>query len=322
MIEPSKESNQGHSADKKKILLTGGNGLVGRNIQEHPRSKKWDIFAPTRKELNLTDTVAVSKWMRKNQPDIIIHAAGLVGGIKANIANPVNFLELNVTMGRNVLMAARDCNITNLVNLGSSCMYPNSIDGHLTEDCLMTGRLEPTNEGYALAKLFTTKLCQYIRQENPTMLYKTLVPCNLYGKYDKFDPEVSHLVPAIIQKIHNAKMNKSNSIIVWGDGTARREFLYAGDLADAILFAAEDLNAVPDLMNLGFGTDYSINQYYEIIATIMNWKGVLKHDLDMPVGMRQKLSAIGIQRKWGWTAQTSLKQGIEKTYQYFLENCC
>jgi GDP-L-fucose synthase len=199
-------------------------------------------------------------------------------------------------------------------------MYLHSIDSPLTEDRLMTGELEPTNEGYALAKLFTAKLCQYIRQENPSMIYKTLIPCNIYGKHDNFDPETSHLVPAIIQKIHNAKINNLKFIDVWGDGTVRREFLYAGDLADAILLAVEDLDAIPDLMNLGFGSDYSINEYYQIIADIMNWKGIFKHDLDMPTGMRQKLNAIGLQRKWGWAAQISLRQGIEITYQYFLES--
>jgi GDP-L-fucose synthase len=245
-----------------------------------------------------------------------------VGGIKANIQNPVRFLEENVTMGRNVLMGARDCNVRHLVNLGSSCMYPHSIDSPLSEDLLLKGELEPTNEGYALAKLFTSKLCQYIHQENPDMKYKTLIPCNLYGKYDKFDQESSHLVAAIIQKVHNAKIANSKFIDVWGDGTARREFMYAGDLADAILLAAEDLDSVPDVMNVGFGSDYSINEYYELVASIIDWKGELKHNLNMPVGVRQKLNAINLQRKWGWTAQVSLRQGIEKTYQYFLESHC
>jgi GDP-L-fucose synthase len=322
MIGSLKSVRHSYDLNKKKLFLTGGNGLVGRNIQEHPRSAKWTIFAPTKKELDLIDASAVSNWIEKNKPHMVIHAAGLVGGIKANLENPVRFLEENVTMGRNVLMASRNNHVKNFINLGSTCMYPHSIDAPLTEDLILTGELEPTNEGYALAKLFTTKLCQYIHQENSDMEYKTLIPCNLYGRYDDFDPETSHLVAAIIKKIYTAKINNLKVIDVWGDGAARREFLYAGDLADAILLAAENLGPLPNLMNIGFGSDYSINEYYELAASVIDWKGKLQHNLDMPVGMRQKLSGLSLQRKWGWTAKMSLRQGMQQTYQYFLENHC
>ena len=304
----------------KKILLTGGSGLVGRNIQEHSSADKWEMLTPSRKELDLTDLSSVSQWVKNHQPDIIIHAAGLVGGIKANIQDPVKFLDVNVSMGRNIIMVARDCNVTKLINLGSSCMYPKSIHSPLTEEKLMAGKLEPTNEGYALAKLFTTKLCQYISKENSNMHYKTLIPCNIYGKYDNFNLEKAHLLPAIIQKIHTAKVDNINTVSVWGDGTVRREFLYAEDLADAILLAVEDLHKIPNIMNIGFGLDYSVNEYYKTVAEVMNWKGTLVHDLSMPIGMVQKLNGIDRQKKWGWTAQTSLKVGIKKTYQYFLES--
>lgn len=303
-----------------KMLLTGGSGLVGRNIQEHSSADKWEILTPSRKELDLTDLSSVSQWVKKHQPDIIIHAAGLVGGIKANIQDPVKFLDVNVSMGRNIIMVARDCNVTKLINLGSSCMYPKSIHSPLTEDKLMAGKLEPTNEGYALAKLFTTKLCQYISKENSNMHYKTMIPCNIYGKHDNFNLETAHLLPAIIQKIHTAKVDNLNTVSVWGDGTVRREFLYAEDLADAILLAVEDLHKIPNIMNIGFGLDYSVNEYYKTVAEVMNWKGTLVHDLSMPIGMMQKLNGIDRQKKWGWTAQTSLKVGIKKTYQYFLES--
>jgi GDP-L-fucose synthase len=304
----------------KKILLTGGSGLVGRNIQEHSSADKWEILTPSRKELDLTDLSSVSQWVKNHQPDIIIHAAGLVGGIKANIQDPVKFLDVNVSMGRNIIMVARDCNVTKLINLGSSCMYPKSIHSPLTEEKLMAGKLEPTNEGYALAKLFTTKLCQYISTENSNMQFKTMIPCNIYGKHDNFNLETAHLLPAIIQKIHTAKVNNLNTVSVWGDGSVRREFLYAEDLADAILLAVEDLHKIPNIMNIGFGLDYSVNEYYKTVAEVMNWKGTLVHDLSMPIGMMQKLNGIDRQKKWGWTAQTSLKVGIKKTYQYFLES--
>jgi GDP-L-fucose synthase len=304
----------------KKILLTGGSGLVGRNIQEHSSADKWEILTPSRKELDLTDLSSVSQWVKNHQPDIIIHAAGLVGGIKANIQDPVKFLDVNVSMGRNIIMVARDCNVTKLINLGSSCMYPKSIRSPLTEEKLMAGKLEPTNEGYALAKLFTTKLCQYISTENSNMQFKTMIPCNIYGKHDNFNLETAHLLPAIIQKIHTAKVNNLNTVCVCGDGTVRREFLYAEDLADAILLAVEDLHKIPNIMNIGFGLDYSVNEYYKTVAEVMNWKGTLVHDLSMPIGVMQKLNGIDRQKKWGWTAQTSLKVGIKKTYQYFLES--
>ena len=308
------------TSTNKTILLTGGSGLVGRNIQEHSSAEKWKILAPTRKELDLSDLSSVSQWVKKHEPDIIIHAAGLVGGIKANIKDPVKFLDANVSIGRNIIMVARDCNVTKLINLGSSCMYPESIHSPLAEEQLMTGKLEPTNEGYALAKLFTTKLCQYISTENSNMHYKTLIPCNIYGKYDNFNLETAHLLPAVIQKIHTAKADNLNTVSVWGDGTARREFLYADDLADAILLAVDDLQGIPDIMNIGFGVDYSVTEYYETVAEVLNWKGIWEHDLSMPVGMMQKLNAIDRQKKWGWTAKTSLKIGIKKTYQYFLES--
>ena len=307
------------NSTKKKILLTGGSGLVGRNILEHSSADEWEILAPSRKELDLTDLFSVSQWVKKHQPDTIIHAAGLVGGIKANIQNPVEFLDVNVSIGRNIIMVARDCNVTKLINLGSSCMYPESINSPLTEEKLMAGKLEPTNEGYALAKLFTTKLCQYISNENPKMHYKTLIPCNIYGKHDDFNLETAHLLPSIIQKIHTAKVNNLNTVYIWGDGTARREFLYAEDLADAILLAVEDLHKIPNIMNIGFGLDYSVNEYYKIVAETLNWKGTWEHDLSKPAGMMQKLNAIERQKKWGWTAQTSLKIGIRKTYNHFLE---
>jgi GDP-L-fucose synthase len=306
--------------DDKKILLTGGSGLVGKNIREHPSADKWEILAPTRRDLDLTDLSSVSQLVKKHQPDIIIHAAGLVGGIKANIQDPLRFLDVNASIGRNIIMVAKDCNVSKLINLGSSCMYPKSVQSPLTEDKLMEGKLEPTNEGYALAKLFTTKLCQYISEESSNMHYKTLIPCNIYGRHDNFNLETAHLLPAIIQKIHTAKVNNLSTVRIWGDGTARREFLYAEDLAGAILLAAEDLHKIPNIMNIGFGLDYSVNEFYETVAEVLGWKGSLERDLSMPVGMTQKLNGIDRQKEWGWKAQTSLETGIKRTYQYFLEN--
>ena len=220
------------------LLLTGGSGMVGRNIQDHPLAAEWDILAPRSRALDLTDAAAVSAFMDRHRPDMVIHAAGRVGGIQANIRHPVAFLEENTAMGRNVIMAARQAGVTRILNLASTCMYPRAAENPLREEMILSGELEPTNEGYALAKIFATRLCQYIRREDEAAQYKTLIPCNLYGLHDKFDPAHSHLVPAIIHKMHIAKTEGQETVEIWGDGTARREFMFAADLAEAVLRAA------------------------------------------------------------------------------------
>lgn len=303
---------------KQIILLTGGSGMVGRNILEHPSAGDWTILAPASSEMDLTDAGAVTDYVAAHKPDFVIHAAGQVGGIQANVNHPVAFLERNMAMGRNIIMAAYQCDVRNFLNLASTCMYPRAAANPLREDMILTGELEPTNEGYALAKIMATRLCQYIRREDETAQYKTLIPCNLYGRYDKFDPKHSHLLPAIIHKVHLAKQNGERTVEIWGDGTARREFMYAGDLADAVMKAASDIDALPELMNCGLGHDHTINAYYETVADVIGWDGEFTHDLSKPVGMKQKLCATYLQDGWGWTAPTSLRDGIRATYDFYL----
>lgn len=302
-----------------KILLTGGRGMVGCNIREHPRAAEWNIVAPGSDVLDLADSGAVDAFFQDEKPDLVIHAAGRVGGIQANIANPVAFLDENVAMGRNVVMGARKAGVPRFLNLASTCMYPRAAENPLGEDMILTGELEPTNEGYALAKIVTTRLCQYIRREDPSAQYKTIIPCNLYGRHDKFDPRHSHLVPAIIHKLHLAKIQGTREVDIWGDGTARREFLYAGDLADAVLRAATEMESLPDLINIGLGHDFSINAYYEAAADVVGWQGTFVHDLTKPVGMKQKLSSVERQTTWGWKPSTGLADGLRKTYAFYLE---
>lgn len=302
-----------------KILLTGGRGMVGCNIREHPRAAEWNIVAPGSDVLDLADSGAVDAFFQAEKPDLVIHAAGRVGGIQANIANPVAFLDENVAMGRNVVMGARKAGVPHFLNLASTCMYPRAAENPLGEDMILTGELEPTNEGYALAKIVTTRLCQYIRREDPSAQYKTIIPCNLYGRHDKFDPRHSHLVPAIIHKLHLAKIQGTREVDIWGDGTARREFLYAGDLADAVLRAATEMESLPDLINIGLGHDFSINAYYEAAADVVGWQGTFVHDLTKPVGMKQKLSSVERQTTWGWKPSTGLADGLRKTYAFYLE---
>lgn len=306
------------SSNKKGIvLLTGGRGLVGSNIREHPAATEWEIIAPSSTELDLRDYRATLDFIRRIQPDIVIHAAGKVGGIQANIAAPVDFLITNIDLGRNIVMAAYETGIRRLLNLGSSCMYPRSAQNPLREEYILAGELEPTNEGYALAKIVVERLCQYIHRENPGYQYKSMLPCNLYGRHDKFDPAHSHLIPAIIHKIHRAKTNGEDSVEIWGNGKARREFMYAGDLADAVMHALNTFDQLPDVLNIGLGEDYSINDYYAAVADVVGWSGTFTHDLSKPVGMARKLVSVERQSLWGWSPKFTLRKGIEATYNYY-----
>ena len=301
------------------LLLTGAGGMVGSNILEHPGLTDWQVLAPRRGELDLTDGVATLAYVRHHRPDVIVHAAGRVGGIQANMAHPVDFLVSNVDVGRNIIMAARDAGVKRLLNLASSCMYPRAAANPLTEDLILKGELEPTNEGYALAKIFTTRLCAYIRREQSELSYKTLIPCNLYGRHDKFAPEHSHLIPAIIHKIHQAMQVGGDEVEIWGDGTARREFMYVGDLADAVVRALKRFESLPVEMNVGLGIDYTINEYYRTTAEVIGWQGRFVHDLSRPVGMKRKQVSIERQQAWGWMPPTSLREGISQAYQYYLK---
>ncbi|MBZ0128226.1 MAG: NAD-dependent epimerase/dehydratase family protein, partial [Rhodobacteraceae bacterium] len=240
--------------------------MVGRNIVEHPLARAHDIVAPSSRDLDLTDASATSAFVADAGPDLVIHAAGRVGGIQANIAHPVEFLVDNMDMGRNIVLAARSARVPGLLNIGSSCMYPRNAPNPLAEEMILAGELEPTNEGYALAKIVTARLCDYVRATDPQLAYKTVIPCNLFGVHDKFDPAVSHLLPAIIRKVHEAKAGGSETVEIWGDGEARREFMFAADMAEGIWAAVDGFERLPGTMNMGVGTDHSINEYYEAVA--------------------------------------------------------
>ena len=303
----------------QRLLLTGGSGMVGQNIQAHEDAKDWDILAPTSVELDLTDPKAVCAYIKMHKPDVVVHAAGRVGGIQANMANPVGFLDSNNVIGRNVIMGAWTEGVRNLINLGSTCMYPASAPNPLSEEMILTGPLEATNEGYALAKIMAMRLCNYINREDPKARFITLIPCNLFGPYDKFDPKYSHLLPAIIHKIHQAKIEGAPNVEIWGNGKARREFMYAPDLADAIFRAAIDIETCPELINIGFGHDFTINEYYSKVADVIDWEGKFTYDLTRPTGMNQKLCDTRRANEWGWNAPTSLRVGIEETYKFYCE---
>ncbi|WP_024460067.1 GDP-L-fucose synthase [Marinimicrobium sp. LS-A18] len=302
-----------------KILLTGASGMVGRNILAHKDASDHEWLTPSSRELDLLNHSSVLRYMREHAPELVIHAAGVVGGIQANMANPVKFLVDNTLMGIHVLESAHASGVPNLLNLASSCMYPKDAENPLKESQVLTGALEPTNEGYALAKITASRLCEYISRTDAGRHYRTLIPCNLYGKYDKFDPKHSHMIPAVIRKLHEAARAEKASVDIWGDGTARREFMYAEDLADFIFYALPRLASMPQTLNVGLGQDYSINEYYQVIAQIVGFEGRFEHDLTKPVGMKRKLIDTTLLQEFGWNSKTSLTEGVRQTYSYFLK---
>lgn len=291
--------------------------MVGRNILEYSNTKEVTLLTPSSDELNLLNYQQTLDYIRDQKPDMVIHAAGLVGGIQANISDPVSFLVSNLDMGRNLIMASLENRVNKLLNIASSCMYPRGIDTPLKEEYILTGELEPTNEGYALAKIVSTRLCQYISRTHSGFLYKTLIPCNLYGRYDKFSPKNSHMLPAVIRKIHEAKRNGYQTVDIWGDGLSRREFMYAADLADFVFFAIAHFDDLPQNLNVGLGKDYSINEYYQTVASIIGFQGSFEHDLTKPVGMARKLVDTTLLNALGWQPKISLEEGVRKTYEYF-----
>ncbi len=291
--------------------------MVGKNILEHLKASQYTILTPGSRELNLLNKEDVFHYMKEHSPDIVIHCAGLVGGIQANMKEPVRFLVENLDMGKNVVLASEACGVKQFLNMASSCMYPKDHLDLLTEDLILTGPLEPTNEGYALAKITTMKLGLYINQEKEKTIFKTLIPCNLYGRWDKFSEKNSHMVPAVIRKVHKAILQNDSSVEIWGTGMARREFMYAADLADFVFFALDNWEKIPEIINVGLGFDHSINDYYESVAKILGYTGSFYHDVEKPEGMKRKLVSTKRADDLGWKAQTSLEDGIKKTYEFF-----
>jgi len=302
----------------KKILLTGSTGMIGKNILE--MNKNFFFFHPARKELNLLNFEKVYKYINKNKPDLIIHTAGIVGGIKFNIDFPIKTLVENTTIAKNVILAAYQNSVPKLLNLSSSCIYPPSAKSPLSEDDILTGKFEKTNEGYAFAKVFSMLLCNYISLENKKYKYKNIIPCNLYGKYELFNEKKSHLISAAILKIYKAKIKNKKFVEIWGDGTAKREFLYVEDLVDFIFYSLKKFDSMPNNMNVGYGKDFTIKQYYSRISKIMGWNGKFIFNKDKPQGQKRKLVSIKKQLKIGWKPKYSLDEGIKKTLNYFYKN--
>ena len=250
------------------------------------------------------------------RPDAVIHLAGRVGGIGANIAAPALFLRENLAIGVNILKAAFAAGVPRLINLGTSCMYPKDLDGVLSEDRLLTGPLEPTNEGYATAKLAVWKLMCAMRLARPNLAWVTLIPPNLYGPFDHFEPERSHLIAAAIAKIEGALATGQEAVEIWGDGTARREFLFAPDLAACLWWSLSRIRTLPETLNVGVGEDRSVDDYYAAVAASAGFRGRMTHDLNRPAGMRNKLLDSRRIHQMGWRAPTRLCEGLDRTLAF------
>ena len=304
-------------SDIKRILLTGAFGMVGRNVSAHSNAEKFELLKPAHAELDLLNFDLVKQYLHQYKPDLIIHAAGKVGGIVANNGHNFDYFYPNLKMGENLVMAAYEEQIPCFLNLASSCMYPKDSNVKLTEDMILDGKLEPTNEGYALAKIAITKLCAYITEKEKNLRYKTLIPCNLYGKWDKFETERAHMIPAVISRVCKAKKENLPYVEMWGDGSARREFMYAGDLADCIWYCVENFAKLPEIMNVGLGKDYSIKEYYQFIFDAVGYNGNLICDLTKPIGMKNKLVDVTLETNFGWQPKVDIHEGIKNTVEYY-----
>lgn len=294
--------------------------MVGRNILADAHFSDLQVLAPKRSELDLFDLGELRSFLERTQPDLVIHCAGKVGGIEANRRANSTFLTKNALLAIHVIESARSAGVPRLLNLASSCMYPKDQEGRLRTEDLLTGPLEPTNEGYAIAKILSWKLTQFVSSENPNLSYKTIIPCNLYGPWDKFDPLNAHLIPSIIRKTQETLSRGDNRMEVWGDGSARREFLYVEDLVQFLHHCIEHWADLPGTLNVGYGTDFSVLDYYRMVCEAAGFEPEFRFDLSKPSGMKRKLMDSEAAFALGWRPRVSPQEGIQRTYQFFLEH--
>jgi GDP-L-fucose synthase len=302
-----------------KIYIAGHRGLVGSAIWHRLETEGYNnLILKTSKELDLTRQIAVERFFKKEQPEYVFLAAAKVGGIYANNTYPAEFIYNNLAIQCNVIAAAYRFGVKKLLFLGSSCVYPRDCPQPMKEEYLLSGYLEPTNEPYAIAKIAGIKMCQsYNRQYGTNFI--SVMPTNLYGPRDNFDLKNSHVLPALIRKFHEAKLNKKESVEVWGTGTPRREFLYVEDLAEACVFLMENYNESA-IINIGTGKDITIKELAETIKDIIEVESKIVWDTTKPDGMPQKLLDISKLTSLGWNAKTSLRGGIKMTYEWYLQN--
>ena len=301
-----------------KIFVAGHKGLVGSAIvRQIETAGKNTWIGATRDQLDLCDRTSVFEFMGEHKPDGVIIAAAKVGGIVANSNFPVEFLSENVQVQTNLMDAAHSFNVENLVFLGSSCIYPKFAPQPINEDSLLTGPLEETNEAYAVAKIAGVKLVQAYRKEYGRK-WTSAMPTNLYGPGDNFDPQTSHVLPALLRKFHEASLSGAQSVTLWGSGTPRREFLHVDDLAKAVLFLLQGYDD-GTAINVGTGVDLEIRELANLIAQVTDYHGQINWDTSKPDGTPQKLLDVTRINNLGWTSEITLDQGLRSTYEWFVE---
>lgn len=298
------------------IFVAGHRGLVGSAVVRALRERGYDnLLLRTRDELDLLVEAQVDGFFRDEQPQVVIDAAAKVGGILANDSYPADFISDNLRIQTNLVRSAHENGVNKFVFLGSSCIYPKHAMQPMSEDALLTGALEPTNEWYAVAKIAGIKLCQAYRKQYGFNAI-CLMPTNLYGPGDNFDLQTSHVLPALIRKFHEARLAGDSSVEIWGTGTPRREFLYVDDLADAVVFLAENYDGA-DIVNVGVGQDVTIRELAELVAHSVAFEGDLVFDTSKPDGTPRKLLDTGRLTALGWQPKWSLRDGIAETYAWY-----
>ena len=308
-----------YSLDGKRVWVAGHRGMVGSAVAHRLASEPVaELVTATSDELDLRNQHATHAFVADTHPDVIILAAGKVGGINANQSAQGQFLYDNLMIAANVLEAARINDVERTVNLGSSCIYPMDAAQPMTEDALLTGRLDESNEGYAIAKIAALELAKMYRRQYG-MKAISLMPSNLYGPNDNFDLRTSHVLAALLRKIHEAKIDGAATVPIWGTGTPRREFLHVDDLADATVFTIEHYDGEEHL-NVGTGSDVAISELADIIAKIVGYQGDFVYDASMPDGTPRKLLDVAKLTELGWSASIGLEAGIASTYELYMQN--
>ncbi|OYY67820.1 GDP-L-fucose synthase [Sphingomonas sp. 28-63-12] len=301
----------------RRVWIAGERGMVGRAIARRLAGENVTIVSPSPR-VDLRDQAATFAWMAANPVDVVFLAAARVGGIAANTANPAQFLYDNLMIEANVIEGARHHGVAKLVFLGSSCIYPRLAPQPIAESALLTGPLEPTNQWYALAKIAGLKLCEAYRLEYGCD-FIAAQPTNLYGPFDNFDLESSHVLPALLRKAHEAKLAGAAKLVVWGTGTPRREFLHVDDLADALVFLVRHYSG-DGFVNIGSGDEIPIGDLARMVAQVVGFQGLLEFDRSRPDGTPRKLLDTRLLDTLGWRATTPLQQGIASAYRWFLAN--
>ena len=310
-----------------KIYIAGHRGLVGSAIVRQLESRGFtNLLMRTHKELDLCNQAQVQNFLQQERPDYVILAAAKVGGIHANNTYPADFIYQNMMIEANVINSAYESRVKRLLFLGSTCIYPKAVEQPMREDALLTDVLEPTNEPYALAKIAGIKLCESYNRQHGTD-FRSVMPTNLYGINDNFHPENSHVIPALMRRFHEAKVNNDAEVVVWGTGHAMREFLYVDDMAAASLFVLEldektyQANTKPMLshINVGTGVDVTIREMAETMRMVVGFKGALTFDMSKPDGAPRKLIDVSRLSNMGWSYSVNLKEGLATTYEWYLE---